>query len=112
MSDSSDLWAVDEIEPENCMFVNRPTHPVNHQWNNLIPREAVVEAIVQVFVDVAQQDEEMEDVLMKMMGAYLVVKLSTFPHSLQELWSNSEFCTGGFKAAKDFNEKERGADKS
>lgn len=41
-----------------------------------------------------------------------VAKLSACPRSLHELWAEYEFGAGGYKAAKDFTEKERGADKS
>ena len=42
----------------------------------------------------------------------LIAKLSNCPRSLHELWKEYEFGSGGFKAAKDFTERERGADKS
>ena len=41
----------------------------------------------------------------------VIAKLSKCPRSLHELWKEYEFGSGGFKAAKDFTGKERGADK-
>ena len=42
----------------------------------------------------------------------LIAKLSKCPRNLHELWKEYEFGSGGFTAAKDFTEKERGANKS
>jgi hypothetical protein len=41
----------------------------------------------------------------------LAAKLSDCPRSLHDLWLEYELGFSGKKAAKDFNEKERGADK-
>ena len=37
----------------------------------------------------------------------LIAKLSKCPRSLHELWKEYEFRSGGFKAAKDFTQRER-----
>jgi hypothetical protein len=41
-----------------------------------------------------------------------VARLYTCHRSLHELWGEYEFGARGYKAAKDFTEKERGADKA
>jgi hypothetical protein len=38
----------------------------------------------------------------------LIAKLSKCPRSLHELWKEYEFGSGGFKAAKDFTQREKG----
>ena len=58
-------------------------------------------------------DEEVAEFasLLSPVAPIFAAKLSGCPRSLHDLWLEYEFEFSGRKAAKDFTEKERGADK-
>ena len=92
-------------------FVNRPAHPIRK------PRvAAMVEAAVgQEDQPPADQMPALEPAAMEIEPEQeaspdlpLIAKLSKCPRSLHELWKEYEFGSGGFKATKDFTEREKG----
>ena len=94
-------------------FGNRPAHPMRR------PRASAIMETAEAEVDGAPtaQAPDAETATMEMEQEVvrvppLIAKLSKCPRSLHELWKEYEFGSGGFKAAKDFTESERGADKS
>ena len=89
-------------------FTNRPAHPIRrpHVAAAEAPADEQPAAVPDEEPEAMQTDPEAVPV------HPLIAKLSKCPRSLHELWKEYEFGSGGFKAAKDFTEKERGADKS
>jgi hypothetical protein len=75
------------------------------KWLSLPVAEETVPAVVPTLPAMEEEPEVAEI-------RHGVAKLSACPRSLHELWAEYEFGAGGYKAAKDFTEKERGADKS
>jgi hypothetical protein len=94
-------------------FVNRPAHPMRRPRASAIMETAeagVDKASTHQAPDVETATMEIEQEVVRV--SPLIAKLSKCPRSLHELWKEYEFGSGGFKAAKDFTERERGADKS
>ena len=96
-------------------FVNRPAHPIRKPHVSAMVEAAVgqedqppadqMPALEPAAMEIEPEQEASPDLP-------LIAKLSKCPRSLHELWKEYEFGSGGFKAAKDFTERERGADKS
>ena len=98
-------------------FINKPAHVISQRHNNvavtaLLPHNnAPIETAQPVVVPALPAMEvEVEPEVAEIRQG--VARLSTCPRSLHELWREYEFGAGGYKAAKDFTEKERGADKA
>ncbi len=88
-------------------FINRPVHPTTRHRVAVLPlnQEAATNA-----EPMELEDPLLETVIHNQTHAP-IAKLSKCPRTLHELWREYEFGIAGYKAAKDFTEKERGQDK-
>ena len=99
------LWGqLTRLNKNLVRFINRPAHPIGRPHVNAAAAPADKEP-----ASVPEEEPEAMELDHEAIPVHpLIAQLSKCPRNLHELWKEYEFGSGGFKAAKDFTEKERG----